>query len=77
LGNTGFSDVGARILWKSLKKSNVKVLQLWNNYLTEFSLVELVQVVESNELELNYLGLNDNDIKDVEMVKEINELLKN
>jgi Ran GTPase-activating protein (RanGAP) involved in mRNA processing and transport len=60
LGNTGFSDQAARIIWKVLPVSNLKVLHLWNNHLTDISLSEFMDMLEDNTISLDYLGLSDN-----------------
>ncbi|KAM3131593.1 hypothetical protein pb186bvf_016257 [Paramecium bursaria] len=74
LGNTGFSDQAATILWPSLKRLNT--LHLWNNHLTDLSVLELIEAVEKYDISLTYCSLSDNPIEDKELVEELQKLLK-
>lgn len=60
LGNTGFSDQAAKIFWKILPVSSLKTLHLWNNHLTDVSLMEFMDMLEDNTICLEYMGLADN-----------------
>ncbi|CAD8072947.1 unnamed protein product [Paramecium primaurelia] len=74
LGNTGFSDSAAQILWPNLKY--LRTLHLWNNHLTDKAIFEFINVLERQELSLTYLGLQDNAIEEVDLIEDLNALLK-
>ncbi|CAD8074695.1 unnamed protein product [Paramecium primaurelia] len=74
LGNTGFSDSAASILWPSLKY--LKKLQLWNNHLTDKAIYEFINVLEREDIGLTYVGLQDNEIEEYDLVEDLNALLK-
>ncbi|CAD8164581.1 unnamed protein product [Paramecium pentaurelia] len=74
LGNTGFSDSAAIILWPSLKY--LKKLQLWNNHLTNKAIYEFINVLEREDIGLTYVGLQDNEIEEFDLVEDLNALLK-
>lgn len=40
------------------------MLYLWNNHITDISIIELMDVMEDNFIQLNYLGLTDNPFTD-------------
>ncbi|CAD8160945.1 unnamed protein product [Paramecium octaurelia] len=74
LGNTGFSDSAASVLWPSLKY--LKKLQLWNNHLTDKAIYEFINVLEREDIGLTYVGLQDNEIEELDLVEDLNALLK-
>ncbi|CAD8174139.1 unnamed protein product [Paramecium octaurelia] len=74
LGNTGFSDAAAQILWPNLKY--LRTLHLWNNHLTDKAIFEFINVLEKEELYLTYMGLQDNEIEEPDLIEDLNALLK-